>query len=265
MSLLVLAVLMFLVALGFSILGQGGGILYTPIQVWAGIEFHEAATTSLFLIMVLSLSATLVFRRAKRTDWPLALVLETATTAGGFVGGFWSGAFSGRSLSALFAAVVTLAAYFMVRPFGNATACPSDEARPWFSWRRQLGEEVYCVNLALALPISFAAGLVSGLVGVGGGVLKVPMMVLLFGVPMDIAVGCSAFMVGVTAAGGFVGHVARGHWDWRLSLILAVAVFAGGQVGSRISVNLDKAKLRRGFGVFLFVVAVLMFARAYRM
>ena len=247
-------------AVVFSLLGLGGGVLYTPLQVWLGIDFHEAATTSLFLIMVMSVSATLVYRKAARTDWPLALVLETATTLGGFLGGLVSGRFSGSVLSGVFAALILLAAYFMLRPGTADTHCRGERSGP-LQWRRQLGWQVYCVNLALALPVSLAAGLASGLVGVGGGILKVPMMVLLFDIPMDIAVGSSAFMVGVTASGGFAGHVLAGHWDWRTSLILAGAVFLGAQIGSRISLGIDKRKLKKGFGWFLVVIGIVMALR----
>ena len=258
----ILAILMFLVAVVFSMLGQGGGVLYTPIQVWAGIDFHIAATTSLFLIMIMSLSASIVFRKANKIDWPLVLVLESSTSIGGFAGGLWSSRFSGGALSVLFALLVVVAAYFMIRTFDVDRACEKRHQSP-FSWHRRLGEEAYCVNLAIALPVSFAAGLASGMVGVGGGILKVPMMVLLFGIPMDIAVGSSAMMVGVTALGGFAGHVTNGHWDWRTSLVLAVAVFVGGQIGSRVSLGLDKKRLKKGFGWFLLAVAALMFARLW--
>jgi len=115
---------MFAVATGFSMLGQGGGVLYTPIQVFFGIGFHEAATTSLFLIMMTSFSATLVFRKASRVDWPLAIVLESVTTLGGLVGGLASGRFSGAFLSGLFAGVVAFAAIFMVREFHMDHSCP---------------------------------------------------------------------------------------------------------------------------------------------
>ena len=89
MSLLVFAIfylLMFVIATVFSSLGVGGGVVYTPAQLLFGIEFHTAASTSLFLIMVTSLSATLVFRRAATVDWPLAIVLEAATAFGAFLG-----------------------------------------------------------------------------------------------------------------------------------------------------------------------------------
>ncbi len=260
--LIVLAVLMFVVAVVFSVLGQGGGVLYTPIQVWAGIDFHIAATTSLFLIMVMSLSASIVFRKAKKIDWPLVLVLETSTALGGFAGGLWSSQFSGKVLSILFAVLIVVAAYFMIRTF-DFDQSYERQRQGFTSWRRRLGESTYCVNLAIALPVSFVAGLASGMVGVGGGILKVPMMVLIFGVPMDIAVGSSALMVGITAVGGFAGHVTSGHWDWRASLVLAVAVFAGGQIGSRISVGVDKKKLKRGFGWFLLLIALMMFLRLW--
>ena len=117
--------------------------------------------------------------------------------------------------------------------------------RGLFQWQRRVGEQLYQVNLGIGLPLSFLAGLVCGMVGVGGGILKVPLMVLLLGVPLDIAIGSSTLMIGLTAAAGFAGHLASGHWDWRLSLVLAAAVFAGGQIGSRISIRLDKRKLKR--------------------
>ena len=260
---LVLAICMFAVAIVFSMLGQGGGALYTPLQVWLGIGFHEAATTSLFLIMVTSVAASLVFHKAKRIDWPLAIALEAVTTAGGFAGGLGSGWLSGTTLSLMFAGVIAAAAVLMIRPMRERAPCDT-VGGGFLAWRRTLGEQRYCVNMALALPFSFVAGALSGLVGVGGGLIKVPLMVLVLGVPMDIAVGSSALMVGVTASGGFAGHLLHGHWRWELSLLLAAVVFVGGQIGSRLTVKLDKKKLKVGFGWFLLVIAATMALNALR-
>lgn len=258
---LILAGAMFAVAVVFSMLGQGGGALYTPLQVWTGVEFHEAATTSLFLIMVTSLAASLVFGKAKRIDWPLALVLESVTTLGGFIGGLGSGWLSGSVLSLIFAVVIGVGAVFMIRPVKEPHPCARGHGG-FLAWSRTLGEQHYCVNMALALPLSFLVGALSGMVGVGGGLVKVPLMVLVLGVPMDIAVGSSALMVGVTASGGFAGHLLHGHWNWRLSLILAAAVFIGGQIGSRITLKLDKRRLKAAFGWFLVVIAATMVFKA---
>jgi uncharacterized membrane protein YfcA len=260
---LVLAICMFAVAVVFSALGQGGGALYTPLQVWLGIDFHEAATTSLFLIMVTSVAASLVFHKAKRIDWPLAIALETVTTAGGFAGGLGSASMSGTTLSLTFACVIAAAAVLMIRPVRERGPRTRGSGGV-LSWRRTLGAQRYSVNMALALPFSFFAGALSGLVGVGGGLIKVPLMVLVLGVPMDIAVGSSAMMVGVTASGGFAGHLWHGHWNWRLSLVLAALVFVGGQIGSRLTVKLDNKKLKVGFGWFLLVIAATMVFKALR-
>ncbi len=245
------------VATVFSAMGVGGGVLYTPVQLFFGINFHTAAATSLFLIMITSLSATLVFRKAGAVDWPMALVLESVTTLGAFLGGLFSGHFSGRFLTYLFAGVIAFAAFFMLKHYEKRDHC-GDRPNSFYRWRRCIGTETYCLNLALALPMSFVAGAVSGLVGVSGGILKVPMMVLLFGVPMNIAVGSSAFMVGLTASGGFLGHLAAGHFDWEIALILVPGIFVGAQIGARTSVKVDKAWLKRFFGCVLLVLAVFL-------
>lgn len=263
MSLLVFALfylVMFAIAAVFSSLGVGGGVLYTPVQLFFGVEFHTAASTSLFLIIVTSLSATLVFRKAAAVDWPLAVVLEASTTFGAFLGGLYSGQFSGRFLIYLFSGVIAVAAFFMVKHFEVPNRC-GDKPGGFFRWRRGIGSENYCVNLALALPIAFVAGVISGMIGVSGGILKVPMLVLLFGVPMNIAVGSSAFMVGLTASGGFLGHLAAGHIDWKTALILMPGIFIGAQIGARTSVKVDKTKMKRFFGFVLAALAVFLVIR----
>lgn len=251
---------MFLVAMVFSAMGIGGGVLYTPLQLFFGIHFQTAAATSLFLIMITSLSATLVFREAGAVDWPMAVVLESSTTLGAFLGGLFSGHFSGRFLICLFSGVIAIAAFFMLKRIEIKNRC-GERPGGFFRWQRGVGFETYCINLGVALPISFVAGVVSGLVGVSGGILKVPMLVLLFGVPMNIAVGSSAFMVGLTASGGFLGHLAAGHVDWRVALLLAPGIFLGGQIGARASIQADKKKLKRFFGYLLLALAVFLVIR----
>jgi uncharacterized protein len=257
LSAAILTGIIFLVAIVFSMLGQGGGTLYTPVQVLFGIDFHVAATTSLFLIMVASLSATLVFRKAKKIDWSLAIVLETVTTFGGFVGGISSGYFSSQALTWVFSGIITFAALFMIHEFKRHPK-PLPAEKKWFYWQRSFNDRHFTVNLILALPISMLAGIISGLIGVGGGILKVPLMILLLGIPIDIAVGSSALMVGLTAAGGFAGHLAIGHWDWKTSMMLGLAVFIGGQIGARKALALDKKKMKKLFGWFLLCIALIM-------
>lgn len=256
-----LAGIFLIVAVVFAMLGQGGGALYTPIQVLWGVPFHEAATTSLFLIMVVSASSTLVFRKSKRVDVPLVVVLEAVTATGALAGGLTSVRFTGPQLSIGFAAFIVFAAAFMIFPVKTDRERKNLKAG-FPRWRRVLGAQRYTVNLAIALPASFAAGLASGLLGVGGGLVKVPLMVLLLGIPMEIAVGSSALMIGITATTGFAGHAVHGHWDWQTSLALAAAVFIGAQIGARFSLKINKKTLKRMFGWFLVFIACIMVLKA---
>ena len=119
-------------------------------------------------------------------------------------------------------------------------------------WRRRI------FGFIIGLPITALAGLMAGLLGIGGGIIKVPLMVLLLGVPMKIAVGTSCFMVGITALFGFWGHFFAGHFEPKMALILALVVFAGAQAGSRISIKVDKILLKKIYAIFLFLISAWM-------
>jgi hypothetical protein len=244
-----------------SMLGIGGGVFYTPIQLLFGLDIHEAAANSLFLIFILSVSATSVYHRSGKVDWRMAFVLELFTVTGGFVGGYFSGLVPQAILTGLLVAVILFAGALMFR--GQSHPRHLDHAhRAFYLWRRQAFGECYELNLFLALPLSFMAGLLSCMVGIGGGALKVPMMVLLFGIPMDIVIATSGFMVGITALGGLAGHLAAGHWDWRMGLVLAPGVFIGAQFGARTMLRMGKRKLRRIFAVVLLFMAVMVVVKS---
>jgi uncharacterized membrane protein YfcA len=86
-------------------------------------------------------------------------------------------------------------------------------------------------------------------------------MVILFGIPMEIAVATSGFMVGITALGGFGGHLAVGHFDWRMGLMLAPGVFIGAWLGAHTMLRIDRLLLRRIFGIAMLIIAIGLFLR----
>ncbi len=242
-----------------AMLGIGGGVVYTPLQIFFGVGIHEAAATSLMLIIVLSFSATSVYHRAGRVDWAVAALLEVFTASGGFAGGYLSDYLPQDILIIVLMAVLVLTGISMLRGQGPLAGKRTEHA--WYRWRRTRCGEEYELNLLAALPICFLAGALSGLVGIGGGVIKVPMMVLLFGIPMDIAVATSGLMVGITAVGGFAGHLVQGHFDWRMALMLAPGVFIGAQVGAHTMLRIDRELLKRIFGAVMLVLAIGLFTR----
>jgi len=252
----ILFILVFCVAILFSMLGLGGGILYVPIFLQAGLPFQEAAATSLSIIAVMSLTATFVYHRAKLVDWKIVLLLEPFTILGAFIAGYFSDFFPIKTLKIIFSCVALLSAVLMLRT-PKKRIIDSNKKRFGFIHRKKDGDE-YHINLWAGIPLAFIAGYISVLLGIGGGFAKVPMMTLVFGVSTSVAVATSAAMIVITALTGLYGYAAAGHVNINLSLILAVAVFLGGLVGSKISVKADRRFISIIFSIILVIIAVWM-------
>jgi hypothetical protein len=240
-----------------SMIGIGGGVLYVPILLAFGFPFYQAAAISIFIIMALSFSASLVYHRVQLVDWKLALIIEPLTAIMSLTGGYYSSFVQIKELKILFVLVLIISGYFMVKPIKEIQDKFINQ-RKWGYWQRKFGEEEYSINLLLGLPLSALAGLMAGLLGIGGGVIKVPLMVLLLGLPMKVAVGTSCLMVGITALFGFWGHFFAGHFEFKAALIPALVVFAGAQAGSRISIKVDKILLKKIYAIFLFLISAWM-------
>jgi len=250
--------LAFFISAGISsMIGIGGGVLYVPILLAFGFPFYQAAAISIFIIIALSISASLVYYRAQLIDWKLALIIEPLTAIMSLMAGYYSSFIQVKELKILFILVLIVSGYFMLKPIKEIQDKFINQKR-WGYWQRKFGEEEYSVNLIIGLPLTALAGLMAGLLGIGGGIIKVPLMVLLLGVPMKIAVGTSCFMVGLTALFGFWGHFFAGHFEPKTALILALVVFAGAQVGSRISIKVDKISLKKIYAIFLFLISAWM-------
>lgn len=241
-----------------SVFGVGGGVFYVPLLLSFGLPFHQATGASLLVIAVTGLGAFLVFRREQMVDWRLALLLDPLKDAGAFLGGWYSSWFGEDLLSLLFAAVLVAGGILMVR-YREEEALTVGPTTG--EWGRRVGGQAYSINLFILLPFCLAAGFFSGLLGIGGGVFMVPLMTLAVGVPLKIAVATSSLMVCMTGTFGFVGHALAGHFDSSMGLLLAVSAFLGAQVGPRVTVRLDRARLRQAFSALMFVVAALMVYR----
>jgi uncharacterized membrane protein YfcA len=255
MSLHVLILLFFIflvISIVFSMLGQGGGAFYVPMLLAVSVPFYVAATTSQVLIMVVSVSSMLVFAKAKTLDWKLVLLIEPPTNLGSFLGGYFSAYVPSHFAKLCFAGVLLVGAYFMYKP--------AEPHRPksshWWYWHRTGVAEQYAINVLILVPVMIVAGFVAGMLGVGGGLIKVPAVVLLGGVPMNIAVGSSSLMVGITALTGFVGHFIQGHSDLELAAPLAAGVLIGSQIGPRLSIKIDRTMLKKYFALLLSAISL---------
>jgi uncharacterized membrane protein YfcA len=256
-SLLVLLFFIFLmVSAVFSMFGQGGGAFYVPMLLAVSVPMYVAATTSQVLIMVVSFSSLLVFARARTVDWKLVLLIEPPTNIGSFLGGYLSPYFSPDFAKVCFAIVLLIGAFYMFAP--PAAARKRHSGDHWWLWHRTGVAIPYAINVLVLVPIMLLAGFVAGMLGVGGGLLKVPAVVVLGGVPMGIAVGSSSLMIGVTALTGFIGHALRGQFDLWLAVVLGAGVLVGSQIGPRFAVKTDQARLKKYFGLLLLLISLWM-------
>ena len=257
LALIIACLIVLVLAIPFSMVGQGGGSTYVPVLLGAGMEFHEASTTSLFMIMLASLAATLIFGRKKTIDWKLLLSIVPLAILGSFVGGYVAQYISALVLTIIFAIVLIIAAFFMLRP---ASEGKSPAFMPQLlCWGRHCGEYQYRISIGLLIPATAVVGFIAGMIGVGGGLFVLPLLILLFGCPTRIAIGVSSTYVGIAALPGFIGHLVGGSaFNIWVALPLAVAAFIGALVGPMLSLKIGVKKLRVVMAVVLIALATWM-------
>jgi uncharacterized protein len=250
-----------------AMLGIGGGVFLVPFLVLVvGLPFHQAAAVSLAAVIATSTAVSAATAGKRLINLRLGMVLEVATAAGGLAGGLTALALSPQSLQIIFAAFALLVAAAMVRR-AETPPLPHDADVGTLGGRytdERTGEAVsYRVHrLPAALVASFLAGNLSTLLGIGGGVVKVPILVTWCGVPMRVAAATSAFMIGVTATSGAVIYYGHGEMIPALAASAVIGTQLGSALGLRAAARARVRGLRLLFAAVLVTVAVLMLLRA---
>jgi uncharacterized protein len=263
---------LFCISVGASavggVLGMASGIFVVPILTTiAGLDIHVAIGASIVSVIACSCGSAASFLRERLTNVRLAIVLETATTLGAASGVLLSGAVPVPVLYAIFAAVLLLSAWQMLRRRQVAVE-PVDGKLPQ-GWTRRLdavypdralGRNVsYHVNrLPAGLGLMYGAGLLSALLGIGSGVLKIPAMDTALRLPIKVSSATSNFMIGVTAAASAGAYFIRGAIVPDIAGPVALGSIVGALLGARLLVFVPPAKLRLVFVAVLFFLAVQM-------
>jgi uncharacterized protein len=261
---------LFASALGAStlggMLGMAGGIFIVPIlTMFFGIEIHAAIGASLVSVIASSCASAAPFLRGGLTNLRLAIVLEIATTLGAVSGVLAAGLVSARALFALFAVILVISAWQMqvgrrgprvTVPVGEDHRDPLRLDGTYVDGGRCVA---YCVRrVPLAMALMYGAGLISALLGIGSGVLKIPAMDSALRLPIKVSSATSSFMIGVTAAASAGAYFARGAIDPRIAGPVALGSVVGALLGARILMAVSSARLRMLFVVVLVVLAVQM-------
>lgn len=284
-----------------SLLGLGGGVLIVPLLTFGfGLPLREAVGVSLVSVIATSGASAGVYLQRHVANLRLGMTLELFTASGALVGALVAFAVPDRVLAALFAALLAYVALTILRglrreirraapaaavapapPVGIAPA-PIDASAameapaamdasgpaPSFGRRQQSvlarlsgpGYEVH--NLPFGIAGSLFAGVVSALLGVGGGIIKVPVMNLAMGVPMRVATATSNLMIGVTGSSSAIIYLLRGGIDPFVAGPTVLGVFLGATLGSRTAHRVDLRLLRGLFVVVLIYTCWQMIGRA---
>ncbi len=234
-----------------ALVGLGGGIILVPVlSLWLGLPITVAVGVSLVCVIATSSGAAAIYVQQRLTDMRLGMLLELASSAGAVTGALIVPYLSPALIKGLFGVFLLYSAFLMVR---NRTAEP--ERADLLNYQPR--------NYPLGLGVSYAAGNVSAILGIGGGPIKVPLMNVFMGVPLRVAAATSNFLMGVTAAASAILYYSRGDVYVAVAAPLSVGVFAGAFLGSWLAKRIHSRWIRFVLVAVLLYLSALMLGEAF--
>jgi hypothetical protein len=234
----------FLIAFIFSMFGQGGGSVYSPLLLLLGYSILLSTSTSLVLNLITSLSAGYIFYRKKMIDYKASLIFAPGIIIGAFTGGALSSSINTTILLWLFVIFLLGVGARMIYSY----------------WEKEKPEETSFPRLSAGMYVliaffGLAVGFIAGLLGVGGGILIVPFMVYVCKFPTKIAAGSSHLIISFSALAGILGHATAHQFDIPLIIVTGIAVLIGGNLGARLSMKFKTKMIRAGLGLIMWAFA----------
>jgi len=254
-----------------ALLGLGGGVFLVPfLNLVLGFPFTAAAAISLTTVIATSSSVSAGRAGKQLINMKLGMLLEVATAGGSFLGGITAQLIAQSVLQQLFGLVAAIVAVIMLTRLRRRNVILDPAADPGVLGGRYYEDEsrttvTYRVKrLPVAVGASFIAGNVSSLLGIGGGIIKVPILNAWCGIPLRAAAATSAFMIGVTATAGAVIYYGRGQLEPALAAVAVLGVQLGSWGGMRFGDAASVKWLKIMMALVLFIVSAMMFAQGGR-
>ena len=226
-----------------SITGVGGGILITPVLTFIGFTPAHAASTSLIAIASTSASSTIAYSKQKRIDYTIGLKMIALSIPGAITGALLSNEVSNENFKAYFAIILIVTGLYIA--YKNSIV----KERSTKTSKSTAFDLLFYVG-------SFAAGIVSSLFGIGGGVIFVPLMILLLRMTMLRASPTSQLILLTSSTAGVLTHAILGHPDYVHGTFLAIGAFVGGQIGARLSHRIEESILQKLLSIILIGSAI---------
>ena len=252
-----------------AMIGVGGGVIIVPLlTVFLGVPVHIAVAVSLLGVIAVSTTASASYLGLGLVDRRVGLTLLVATVLGGAAGGYVAGYLDARVISALFGMVLVVVAIQMLR--GRRGDVPEFTGEPsglefdssYVEPTTGAPIEYRAQRVGAGAFVSLFAGALSGLLGVGGGIINVPTMNVLMGIPIRVATTTSTYMLGATAAASAVLYLSRGEVDFALAAPVVIGVFVGGRAGAMLQPRVPQHALILAFVGVSLIFAIQMLLRA---
>lgn len=254
-----LPLLGFLIGTVASMVGVGGGVFIVPLLTLV-YEFSppEAVGTSLATIIFTSLASTANYSRQKRIYYKTGLILALTTVPGAFLGAYLTSIMEERLLGLIFGVFIFFIALRMIFRLSFSRTKHSDTEKSTHVVDSESSLFESRTKILLGVMLSFFGGLSSGLLGIGGGSLLVPIMLLAMNMPMHITVATSMFTMIFTSISGGIQHYLQNHISFEYTLLLVLGTIFGAQLGAYTSKRVSGRTLRRIFGTVLIIVSIRM-------
>jgi uncharacterized membrane protein YfcA len=231
----------FIIGILAGLFGVGGGFLIVPTLIMMGLPVHTAVGTSLACITISSLSSAYTHIRKGAVIYRVVFIKELFSMPFAVIGAYFSSFLPGKVLKIIFAFLLVYLSYRLIRE--QNSSCTKNAVD---------------VNYLRVPLVGILAGLTSGLLGISGGVLNVPLFHTYIGLPMRYSVGTSSLSLFFTALAGTIAHYRLGQVSLSTALLLAPGLIAGAHFGARMVHSINPARLRLGFAAILVLVALKM-------
>jgi uncharacterized protein len=227
-------------------IGVGGGIIISPALTFLGLSPPQVAGTSLFAVSSTSISSTIAYAKSKKIQYMLGIKMALLSIPGAVIGSYFSTSIDPGYFKVLLAIILVGTGIYL---FYKKSLINGNS----------LSFESIWIKI-LFYSSTFVAGIISSLFGIGGGVIFVPMMIMIIGLTMYLAAPTSQFILMITSLVGLITHIMLGNPQYLPAVLLSIGAFAGAQVGSRLSSKLSEQKLRLILGItFIGIAFRLMF------
>jgi uncharacterized membrane protein YfcA len=242
-----------------TLIGAGGGFIHVPVlMIFYGFSPQHAIGTSMTVVMLNAISGTFAYVAQKRIDYEIGLKFAVAACPGVVVGALLTRFFTLKGFGWAFGLLLILVSYYLFSDIELSVVRTKAAHAPETRYLKDaMGEEYfYAPDMSVGFAASILIGKLSGLFGIGGGIIHVPLMYSVLGIPVHIATATSHFILAITSFLGFVTFVGLGYVDLNYAVALGVGTILGATWGAHLSLRTRPSVIKKMIAICLSLLAL---------